>query len=124
MEIFVPDSAIAPLEAAIAPARGKKRLAVLATLAWHLRQRDTRRAEVLALEGFAVLDAVAPEDDAARARLTITRAECAFFLARMADASTLCAEAAQLFRALQDHAGQGDCAWMDARIAEGRGARD
>jgi len=124
MELYVPGSALATLEAALPSARGRPRLATLARLAWHLRQRDTRRAETLGLEGLAVLDAFAPEDDATRARLLLTRAECAFFLARMADASALCAEAARLFAELGDFAGLGDCLWMDARIAEGRGARD
>ena len=44
MELFVPESALGPLEAALAPSRGKLRLATLVRLAWHLRQRDTRRS--------------------------------------------------------------------------------
>ena len=46
----------------------------LATLAWHLRQRDTRRADRLAVEALAVLEATDPGNEQLRARITLSRA--------------------------------------------------
>jgi diguanylate cyclase (GGDEF)-like protein len=124
MELYVPDSALAPLESALGGAQGRTRLAVLSRLAWHLRQRDTRRADRLAVEALAILQAVAPGDAALRARVTLTRAECASFLARMEEAAALARESAQGFKAIDDSAGEGDCALLEARIAEGHGDRE
>ncbi|HST00605.1 MAG TPA: diguanylate cyclase [Usitatibacter sp.] len=124
MHLYATDSALAPLEEGLESARGAERLAVLAPLAWHLRQRDTRRADRLAVEALAVLEASDPRNTRMRARITLTRAECALLLARLDDATALASEAAHHFQAADDDAGVGDCALVHARLAEARGERD
>ncbi|HSS27060.1 MAG TPA: hypothetical protein VLL50_03850 [Usitatibacter sp.] len=124
MELYVPDSVLAALEAQLEPARGSGRLALLAPLAWHLRQRDTRRADRLAMEALAVLQATDPGNAALRARIVLTRAECALYLARLDEAAALSSEAGQAFEAEGDAAGAGDCALLLARLAEARGERE
>ena len=124
MDLYATDSALAPLEERLPAARGAERLVVLATLAWHLRQRDTRRADRLAVEALAVLEASDPGNIGLRARITLTRAECALLLARLDDAAALAAQAAHLFQEADDDAGVGDCALVQARLAEARGERD
>jgi len=124
MDLYAPDSALASLEEGLEPARGAERLAIIAPLAWHLRQRDTRRADRLAVEALAVLEASDPGNIGLRARITLTRAECALLLARLDDAAALASEAARGFDAAQDDAGTGDCALVLARLAEARGERD
>jgi diguanylate cyclase (GGDEF)-like protein len=124
MELYAPDSALLPLEEKLQSARGPERLATLATLAWHLRQRDTRRADRLAVEALAVLEATDPGNKQLRARITLTRAECALLLARLDDAASLASEAGHGFMAADDDAGTGDCALVLARLAEARGDRE
>jgi diguanylate cyclase (GGDEF)-like protein len=124
MDLYAPDSALPPLEEKLESARGPERASVLSTLAWHLRQRDTRRAERLAREAFAVLEAAEPGNDGLRARITLTRAECALLLARLDEAAALASEARHGFLEAGDDAGTGDCALVLARLAEARGERD
>jgi len=124
MDLYATDSALLPLEEKLPAARGAERLTVLATLAWHLRQRDTRRADRLAVEALAVLEASDPGNLGLRARITLTRAECALLLARLDDAAALAAQASHLFQGADDDAGIGDCALVLARLAEARGERD
>ena len=123
-DLYAPDSSVAELEAGLARAGSSQRLPTLAALAWHLRQRDTRRAERLAVEALAVLDATDAGNAGLRARITLTRAECALLLARLDEAGALAAEAAQGFESVRDMAGTGDCALILARLAEARGERD
>ncbi|MES2075132.1 MAG: ATP-binding protein [Pseudomonadota bacterium] len=53
--MFALDDDVAGWEAALPPLRGQARLAVLLPLAWHLRQRDSARAGLLAGEALALL---------------------------------------------------------------------
>ena len=73
MNLYATDSELAPFEAGLESARGAERLAALAPLAWHLRQRDTRRADRLAVEALAVLEAWDPGNTRMRARITLSR---------------------------------------------------
>ena len=124
MDLFAPDAVLEPLERALRSARGSERLAALTALAWHLRQRDTRRADRLAVEALAVLEATDPGNANLRARIGATRAECALLLARLDEAASLADEALRAFHAIGEPAGVGDCALVFARLAEARGERD
>ncbi|PHV04892.1 GGDEF domain-containing protein [Janthinobacterium sp. BJB412] len=67
MEMFALDDDVAGWEAALPPLRGQARLAVLLPLAWHLRQRDSARADLLAGEALALLAEAEAEADASAA---------------------------------------------------------
>ncbi len=122
MDLFVHDDDIAPLESALAGAASTARGALLVQLAWHLRQRDSRRALQLA-DAAALAGALAP---AALARLDLVRAEIAALYGQLDQANTLCAAARAAFEALDDPLGLGDAWLTDANIAleHGSGERE
>lgn len=122
MDLYVHDSAVAVLEAALVGLDGPPRLLPLVELAWHLRQRDARRAEGLAAEAAGLAEAAAAAGPV-RARILATRAECAMLLSRTDDAARLAEEARRLFTQAGDAAGAGDAASLEARLAEARGDR-
>lgn len=124
MELYVPLSLLRAHEARLTSCAGPARLPFLVALAWHLRQRDTPRAESLAVEAQSLLNAGVAGDAQLRARLAIARAECALLLSRVEDAEMWVQRACAGFSAVADRAGLGDCAWLEARIAETRGQRD
>ena len=89
MEIFALNDVVARLEAELTSAQGVDRMALLLALAWHLRQRNTRRALDVAgeLEGMlvsAILPAV--ERSSVEGRITLIRAEAEWLFARLAEA--------------------------------------
>jgi diguanylate cyclase (GGDEF)-like protein len=124
MELYAPTPELDAFEAALAERSGPARLAPLAALAWHLRQRDTARAGRLAGEAQRLADESAAADALLRARVALTRAECALLEARLDEAEALTDTALGLFRSRADPAGIGDCALLQARISEGRGERE
>ncbi|HSJ98439.1 MAG TPA: hypothetical protein VLC53_15285, partial [Myxococcota bacterium] len=124
MELYAARGAVGQLEARLALARGRARFEVVAALAWHLRQRDTRRAEQFAADARELLPEAGPGRHADQARLTLARAECALLLARIDEAGEQAARAGESFAALDDAAGVGDAALLRARIAEARGDRE
>src|SRR5262245_32200980 len=62
--LFADDDAVAQWELELLPLRGIARLPLLLPLAWHLRQRDGKRAQELAREAAALLPAAQLPDDA------------------------------------------------------------
>ncbi len=67
MDMFAVDDEVAQWEVALLPLRGAARLPLLLPLAWHMRQRDSARADRLAAEAQALLAAAMAEragDDA------------------------------------------------------------
>ena len=90
MEIFVSNDELARWEEVLASLQGEERLPVLVTLAWHLRQRDTRRALQIADELDLVFASPSP------ALLTMGPGDIALHRARLllvrAEANWLCAE--------------------------------
>ena len=123
MEMFTLNQEVARLEAELPPLRGAARLAVLAPLAWHLRQRDTGRAVELADEAAVLLTRTAlPEAQrrAIAARLQLVRGEAKWLLAELDAAETLADAALQEFTALSDSLGRADAHWLRAWLATER----
>ena len=91
-------------------------LAPQVTLAWHLRQRDGRRAHEIAR---AIAPALAARTDRCgrrmAARLTITQAEVASLALEIDEADRLRADAQAQFEALGDVIGVGDCLLLQAQ---------
>ncbi|HEY8025525.1 MAG TPA: tetratricopeptide repeat-containing sensor histidine kinase [Burkholderiaceae bacterium] len=127
MEIFALDGALAQLEAELASVSGVLRLSPLLTLAWHLRQRDTRRALVLLDEADALLLTAAwPADQKAQteARILLIRGEAQWLFAHLAEAELLVRRALERFSSLADHVGCADAHWLLAWIAVDHGKLD
>lgn len=122
MQLYAHASAVAALEKALAAAGEAPRPQAAVELCWHLRQRDARRAEALAIEAGPLLPM--PEGArAAHARLALARAEAALLLARLDEAEARAAQAGALFAGTADAAGTCDAALVRARIAEAHGDR-
>ncbi|WGG49052.1 ATP-binding protein [Rugamonas sp. DEMB1] len=128
MEMFALDDDVAGWEAALPPLRGQARLAVLLPLAWHLRQRDSARADLLAGEALALLaeaDASAAPDTTRRqaldARLHLVRAEALWLDGQLDAADALAEQAWGALCAAAEHAGCADAHWLRAWIAVDRG---
>ena len=101
-------------------ASGEARLTGLVHLAWHLRQRDGRRASELALEARELMPQLALGETRARAvtmRLALVDAELAWGRADYDTARRLVGEATDAARTLGDLAGAADALWLDAQIA-------
>jgi diguanylate cyclase (GGDEF)-like protein len=122
MELHVHDSVLRTLESALVGLDGARRARPLVEICWHLRQRDTRRADALCEEARALLESHAPAAGLP-ARLALTRAECALLLGRTTHAESALAEARRLFAEVGDDTGTGDTAAAEARLAESRGDR-
>ena len=105
--------------------RNPRGLAARVVLAWHLRQRDGRRALAIADETSAAL--AARTDAAARrmqARLAVVRADVAFMSLELADAANHLALARAGFAQLEDRTGEGDCLLLHAQNSRMCGGAD
>ena len=101
-------------------ASGEARLAGLVHLAWHLRQRDGKRAAALAGEARELMPQLALGEARVRAtamRLALVDAELAWGRADYDNAQRLVAEATAAARSLGDLAAAADALWVDAQIA-------
>ena len=124
MEMFTVDENVARWETALPPLRGVDRLAMLLPLAWHLRQRDTRRAVLLATEALALLPHSALNQHqraAGAARMDLVRAEAAWLDGELDAAQQQAGAILQRFAELGDDAGCADSHWLLAWIAVDRG---
>jgi signal transduction histidine kinase/tetratricopeptide (TPR) repeat protein len=123
-QLFADDDAVAQWELELLPLRGIARLPVLLPLAWHLRQRDGRRAAELAREAAELLPA-ASLPDAARAvleaRLLLIDGEIRWLDGDLDAGAALAERAIELFEAHGDDAGRADTYWLKAWIAVDRG---
>jgi len=120
MQLFVANEVLARLESAPATRGGVAPWAGRLELAWHLRQRDSARALLLADQIESELSgAEHPHPDLHRgvARLALLRAEVSLLRGERVAAQRWTQAAARGFEALQDRLGQGDVAWLEASIA-------
>ena len=130
MEMFTLDDEVAHLEAQLPQLYGSARLAVLLNLAWHLRQRDPRRALGLEEEAQAVLarcDMSEAEHQCIIARLLLVKAEIKWLFADLTSADAHATRALRLAIAYGDEQAAADAHWIAAWIAGDRGhsaARD
>ena len=120
MEKFVLDTEVAQLVAQLQGTDGEQRLRVLLPLAWHLRERDTRRSmslvyEARALLSYATLTHI--ERQSIAARLHLISAEAKWLFSELHEAHALARNALQAFEELQDFAGCSDVHWLLASIA-------
>src|SRR5512140_1295587 len=126
MELFADDVRVAALESELPGLAGHERIDALVELAWHLRQRDTRRARALATEAGSLIGTqFDPGHDlaAAAARVRLTHAECSLLFLEIDAARREAAGALAVFQSCEDAAGAEDAEWVLARIAR-HGPRD
>lgn len=125
MQLYALDADVAAIEGLLPTVRGTARTGVLVPLAWHLRQRDSRRALALVDETEALLEYVdEPERSALHARLLLVRAETAALFAMPDDAEPLVAEAKHTFSRLGNVAGDVDAGIVAAIVAHAQGDMD
>ncbi len=123
MELYLIDEEVARLERALS---AETLMATRVALAWHLRERDSRRALVLADEcdaawrqlGSAKLDPLRPRQEA---YLALTRAEALMLLFDIDAADEYFQRARQYFESHRDARGMGDAALTDAGLGIARG---
>ncbi|MCZ8074338.1 MAG: GGDEF domain-containing protein, partial [Paucibacter sp.] len=130
MDLFALNHEVTALESALAELQGEARLSVLLPLAWHLRQRDCKRALLLVNEAEEWLAQVSWDEariQACHARLLLVLGEVAWLFAQL-DAAEQYAEAAvENFAQLGDRVGRGDGQLLRAALCTERGdsaARD
>ncbi|TFW10080.1 GGDEF domain-containing protein, partial [Oxalobacteraceae bacterium OM1] len=124
MELFALSDRVSRLEAQLSAAHGVARLHTLVELAWHLRQRDTRRTIALAEEAEALFDAFPlPESERAAltARLQCIRGEAERLFGELDAAQELADRSLAAFTTLNDGIGCSDAYWLLAGIAGDRG---
>ena len=130
MDMFVGDAELAQWEAALTGATAltdQARLPHLATLAWHLRQRDPARARLLSAEIIDLLPALAADDALLlRARLLLVAAEGAWVSGELDTAQYQADQALQLYtqaahRPQATARGRADASWVQAWVANDRG---
>ncbi len=90
-------------------------------IAWHLRQRDSRRALALADEVESTLDEADYRDDVVRARLALVRSEVHWLFADLDRALRDFEQAMALFAGCGDARGLSDAHWLRAWIASDQG---
>ncbi len=120
MELFTVDDNVAKWESALPALRGLDRLPVLLPLAWHVRQRDTARALLLADEADALLaDAHLSEADRAAlaARMDLVRAEGRWLAGELDTARSATMGVLERFTQLAHPTGRADSHWLLAWIA-------
>ena len=119
LPFVVDDQELEHQERALASS-GQARLDGLAALAWHLRQRDGKRAGEFVREARELLAGTAPGGDAARAtalRLALVDAELGYGRADFDGAQRLVDEALEAGQAIGDLAVAADASWLAAAIA-------
>ncbi|WP_338847323.1 response regulator [Massilia sp. W12] len=129
MEIFVTDEELAACETRVKLAQETpgELLPPLIDLIWLIRQRDSQRAQNLALQAAQLLDACQADDRQAqswRARLQLVRAESLWLGAQLVRAHSEADEALQVFYETNDALGEADAHWLLAYICSEQGMID
>ena len=118
MELYINNDQLEQLEAELSVAQGAARLAPLVSLAWHLHQRDTRRAVILAGQADKLLaQADSADTTALGLRLTLLRSYAALANAEFDTCTALAQQALQGFIQLGDTTGCFDCHWVLSDMA-------
>ncbi|MBI3229212.1 MAG: GGDEF domain-containing protein, partial [Burkholderiales bacterium] len=118
MKMFVHDDELAQLEMQAASATERPSVVHQVSIAWHLRQRNTRRAQNIAQELLARLETT---QLAWQARLMLVLGEAKWLFAEFEQASQMAQDALQHFSHLQDHSGCCDAHWLISAIAIDQG---
>jgi signal transduction histidine kinase/DNA-binding response OmpR family regulator/HPt (histidine-containing phosphotransfer) domain-containing protein len=124
MEMFALDDEVAQLEALLPALKAEPRLDALVTLAWHVRQRDSRRAQALADEAKALMhqcDLTEHQQQTIDARLLLIEGEAKWLFAELQAAKRLAEQALTAFESINDSIGCADAHWLLAWIAVDRG---
>ncbi|WP_394781025.1 ATP-binding protein [Undibacterium sp.] len=120
MIMFALDEHLAQSEADLLILTGNARIKALVALAWNLRQRDTRRAVLLAGEAQSVLDAcnlAECDKQGVATRLQLIQAEAKWLFAELEAAQAMALEALAAFAAAGDALGESDASWLLGQIA-------
>jgi diguanylate cyclase (GGDEF)-like protein len=120
--MFALDEEVARRDAELPSLQEDDRLLCLAELAWHLRQRDVRRARALVAEAVPMLAAAQPELAAAlAARFQLIEAEARWLHGQLDAGQDQATQALHAFERLGDMLGCADAHWLLAWIATDRG---
>ena len=121
IEMFALDEEVTRLEALLTTQQGRERLPNLVELAWHLRQRDTRRALSLADEAQSWLAGQSGMAHAMIGRLLLVCAEAKWLCAELDMAQAMVMNAIDHFSAQAEVIGLADAHWLLAMLANDRG---
>jgi signal transduction histidine kinase len=124
MDMFAVDDDVAQWEISLLALRDADRVPVLLPLAWHLRQRDTGRALLLAQEALELLPDSgldAGQRALAEARMALVRAEASWLNGELGEALAQAEAILDTCSALLAHTGCADAHWLIAGIAVDRG---
>lgn len=120
MDIFVTNDLVEQWETQLPRLLGRERIEALVPLAWHLRQRDTKRSLKLADEVESLLEdcELTPiEIQRIDARITLVRGQAKWLEADLAGAGTMATQALHTFTELEDWRGCSDAHWLLAWLA-------
>jgi len=124
MEIFALESDVALLEQRLHAQGDAGHLPTMLSLAWHLRQRDTRRALAI-VEDIERRAAAGLGEDTSTAQIVarcgLIRAESKWLFGELDCALELTKRALARFASLGDKVGTADAHWLVAMIAHDRG---
>ncbi|MBL0124383.1 MAG: response regulator [Betaproteobacteria bacterium] len=124
MELFALNEEVTALEAALSRFDGVARLPLLIPLAWQLRQRDHKRALLLADEAETLLRGESIDDierQRGMARLRLVRGELRWLFGDLNAAENLANAAIATFERLGDRIGAGDGKWLLTHVCVERG---
>ena len=120
--MFIFDNELAALDARLAALAGSERVAVAVELAWHLRQRDVRRAAQVMADIAPLLGVMPlPERSLLQARCQLVDGEARWLRGELDQASAVADQAFEVFALHDDATGLADARWLRAWIDLDRG---
>ena len=131
MQFFAPEDEVSALETSLSELRGDERVTSTVALAWHLRQRDSRRAlrlvnGVMSLLGGAPVEPTDPPRAAIphRARAALAACEAKSLLCEFESAERWLADARAHIDPGSDAQVEGDAFLVESLLAKTRGQRE
>ncbi len=124
MDFFASNDELALLDAELELAQGMRRMVLLVSLAWHLRQRDCQRALHLSAQAQALLQLEQQQELSVQAqihRLHLVTAEVGWLHGDFAASRELTETALLGFSVIGDVLGCADAHWLQACIAYDQG---